>query len=380
MASDPSTSKLFQPLRIGPLTLSHRIVMAPLTRLRASDDDVPLLPMVRTYYAQRASVPGTLLISEATLISPRAGGNLNTPGIWNAAQTAAWRAVTAAVHAQGSFIFCQLRAYGRGARAEVLQARGGFDVVSASAVPMSEEAPMPRALREEEIWQFVGEYARAARNAMEAGFDGVEIHGANGYLVDQFTQDVSNRREDAWGGSVEKRSRFALEVTKAVVEAVGTPGRVGMRLSPWSTFQGMKMEDPIPQFSHLVKELKELELGYLHLVESRISGNADVEATEKIEFAMDIWGNQSPILAAGGFKAESARRAVDEEYRDKDVAIVFGRYFVSTPDLPFRLKNGIEFTPYNRDTFYEKKSEIGYIDYPFCKEFEAYTRRDKEIL
>ena len=132
------------------------------------------------------------------------------------------------------------------------------------------------------------------------------------------------------------------------------------------------MEDPIPQFSHLVKELKALELGYLHLVESRISGNADVEATEKIDFAIDIWDGQSPILAAGGFKADSARRAVDEEYQDKDVAIVFGRYFVSNPDLPFRLKNGIEFAPYDRETFYKKKSELGYIDYPFCKEFEAH--------
>ncbi|KAF2236578.1 FMN-linked oxidoreductase [Viridothelium virens] len=381
MSSDTSTStsRLFQPLRLGPLTLSHRIVMGPLTRLRASDTDVPLLPMVATHYAQRGCVPGTLLISESTLVSPRAGGHINTPGIWSAEQVAAWRVVTDAVHARDSFIFCQLRAYGRAARAEVLRERGGFDVVGASAVAMGEEAPVPRALREEEIWEFVGEYAGAARKAMEAGFDGVELHGANGYLIDQFTQDVSNRREDGWGGSVEKRSQFALEVTKAVVDAIGTPERVGIRLSPWSTFQGMKMDDPIPQFSHLVKELKALKLGYLHLVESRIAGNADVEATEKIDFAVNTWDGQSPIFVAGGFRPDSARRAVDEEYRDTDVAVVFGRYYVSNPDLAFRVKHGIEFTPYDRNTFYKRKSEDGYIDYPFCKEFGASAGRSVKL-
>ena len=330
--------------------------------------------MVSTYYAQRACVPGTLLIAESTLISPRAGGHTNTPGIWNAEQVSAWRTVTSAVHARGSFIFCQLRAYGRAARAEILRERGGFDVVSASAVPIGKDAPVPRALVEDEIWEFIGDYARAARNAMEAGFDGVEIHGANGYLIDQFTQDVCNRREDAWGGSVEKRNRFAVEATKAVIEAVGTSERVGMRLSPWSMFQGMKMEDPVPQFTHLLKELKALRLGYLHLVESRVSGNADVEATEKSDFAIDIWDNQSPVLIAGGFKPDSAKKAINDEYKDKYVAIVFGRYFISTPDLVFRLKNGIGFTPYDRDTFYKKKSEKGYIDYPFCKELEGSIR------
>ena len=371
-SSLPFTSKLFEPLHIGPLTLSHRVVMAPLTRLRNTDtDDLPL-PFVTTHYAQRAAVPGTLLISEATLISARAGGHTNTPAITNFEQQAAWRKVTDAVHARGSFIFCQLRAYGRAAKAEVLAERHAGDVVSASAVPMGAEGdPVPRALSDAEIWEFVDDYARAARNAMEAGFDGVEIHGANGYLIDQFTQDVCNHREDGWGGSVEKRSRFALEVTRAVVEAVGDPRRVGMRLSPWSTFQGMKMGDPVPHFSYLVKELKVFGLGYLHLVESRISGNADVEATEKVDFAIDIWNNQSPVLIAGGFKPDSARRAVDEEYKSKDVAIVFGRYFISNPDLPFRLKHDIELTSYNRETFYKKKSEEGYVDYPFCKEFEA---------
>ena len=248
-----------------------------------------------------------------------------------------------------------------------------MDVVSSSAVGMGEGHVAPRALREDEIFEFIGDYAQAARNAIAAGFDGVEIHGANGYLVDQFTQDKVNRRTDAWGGSVEKRSRFALEVAKAVVDAVGKE-RVGIRLSPWSTFQGMGMEDPVPQFSHLVRGLKELDLAYLHLVESRISGNADVEVTSKIDFAVDIWtkgeGKATPVFVAGGFRPDSARRAVDEEYRDKDVCVVFGRYFISNPDLVFRVKEGIEFAKYDRSTFYKAMSEDGYIDCKFSKEWD----------
>jgi len=347
--------------------------MAPLTRYRASDAHIPL-PMIATYYAQRGCIPGTLLISEATFISPRASGYKNVPGIWNAAQIAAWKDVTAAVHAKGSYIYCQLWALGRAAAQETLRQEFGMDVVSSSAVGMGEGHVAPRALREDEIFEFIGDYAQAARNAIAAGFDGVEIHGANGYLVDQFTQDKVNQRTDAWGSSVEKRSRFALEVAKAVVDAVGKE-RVGIRLSPWSKFQGMGMEDPVPQFSHLVRGLKVLDLAYLHLVESRISGNADVEVTNKIDFAVDIWtkgeGKATPVFVAGGFRPDSARRAVDEEYRGKDVCVVFGRYFISNPDLVFRVKEGIEFTKYDRSTFYKAKSEDGYIDCKFSKEWDA---------
>jgi NADPH2 dehydrogenase len=189
-------------------------------------------------------------------------------------------------------------------------------------------------------------------------------------LIDQFLQDTSNNRTDAWGGSIEKRARFGIEVSKAVVEAVGAE-RTGIRLSPFSPFQGMKMKDPKPQFSYYVQELKKLKLAYIHVVESRISGNADVEETEKIDFLVDIWDNQSPVLAAGGFKAASAKTLVDQEYKDKDVVVVFGRYFISNPDLVFRLQHGIDFTPYNRDLFYNKGEKKGYITWPFSKEFEA---------
>lgn len=178
---------------------------------------------------------------------------------------------------------------------------------------------------------------------------------------------------DKYGGSIENRSRFGLEVSKAIIDAVGAD-RTGIRLSPWSSFQGMRMEDPIPQFSHLIKGLKELKLAYLHLVESRIAGNADIEATEKNDPFIDIWGKTSPIMIAGGFKPDSSRRAVDEEYKDKDIAVVFGRHFISTPDLVFRIQKGIELEPYNRETFYLTKSEKGYTDYPYSDEFKKQSK------
>jgi NADPH2 dehydrogenase len=194
-----------------------------------------------------------------------------------------------------------------------------------------------------------------------------EIHGANGYLVDQFTQDVANHRTDKWGGSIENRSRFGLEVAKAVADAVGAD-KTGIRLSPWSTFQGMKMKDPVPQFSHLLKGLKELKLAYVHLVESRIAGNADVEATEKCDPFLDIW--TSPVLLAGGFTQDSARHTIEEQYKDRDLAIVFGTYFISNPDLVFRMKEDIPFQKYNRDTFYKAGSTEGYTDYAYSPEWE----------
>ncbi|KAK5002831.1 hypothetical protein LTR28_010931, partial [Elasticomyces elasticus] len=361
-------SKLFQPLQIGNNKLSHRIVMAPLTRFRADDSHVQL-PFTKEYYTQRACVSGTLIITEATFISSRAGGFPNVPGIFTDEQVAAWKDIVDGVHKAGGYIWLQLWALGRTAMPKVLTAEGN-ELVSSSAEPMSDNSPRPRPLEEDEIQAFISDYASAAKRAVEgAGFDGVEIHGANGYLIDQFTQDLCNKRTDKWGGSIENRSRFGLEVSKAVVDAVGAE-KVGIRLSPWSPFQGMRMEDPIPQFSHLIKSLKDLKLAYIHLVESRISGNADVESTDKIQFAVDIWDNQSPVLMAGGFKPDSAKRAVDEEFKDRDVAIVFGRYFISNPDLAFRIEKGIELEKYDRDTFYKPKSKDGYLDYPYSKEWQ----------
>ena len=364
---------LFDPIRVGSIPLSHRVVMAPLTRYRANDAHVHTSLAIE-YYSQRASVSGTLLITEATFISPRASGYANAPGIYNKDQIEAWKNVTDVVHKKGSYIVCQLWALGRAAIPEIVRKEAGEKwFASSSAVPMQAGTEAPRALEEEEIWGFIGDYVQAAKNAMEAGFDGVEIHGANGYLVDQFTQDVCNKRTDAWGGSVEKRSRFALEIAKAVVGAVGSD-KVGIRLSPFSTYQGMKMADPIAQFGHLIQGLRELKLGYLHLVESRVHGNATIEATEKVDPLLEIWGKTSPVLVAGGFDPDSAKRAVEEEYTGHDLMIVFGRHFIANPDLPFRIQKGIELTKYNRDTFYNAKDPVGYIDYPFSKEWEAQNK------
>ncbi|KAK0282467.1 hypothetical protein LTR91_001452 [Friedmanniomyces endolithicus] len=376
MGSTPDSSRLFMPLKLGSRELSSRLAMAPLTRFRADDAHVQL-PFAKDYYTQRACVPGTLIITEATFISPEAGGYANVPGIYNDAQIKAWKEIVDSVHEAGGIIYLQLWALGRAASAEVKTKEETGDVVSASDVPMADNSPKPRALSEEEIEAYIKAYASAAKNAVEgAGFDGVEVHGANGYLIDQFTQDVSNKRTDRWGGSIENRTRFATAVTQAVVSAVGAD-KTGIRLSPWSSFQGMKMEDPIPTFSHLLRSLKELKLAYVHLVESRISGNADVETTGKIDPFIDIWTGTSPILLAGGFKPDSTRRAVEEQYKDKDVVVVFGRYFISNPDLVFRVREGIELAAYDRETFYAAKSEKGYLDYPFSEEWEKKKKAGK---
>jgi NADPH2 dehydrogenase len=361
-----SESRLFKPLKVGSIELKNRVAMAPLTRFRASDSH-EILPFAADYYGQRASVPGTLLISEATLINGQHGGYPNVPAIENQQQIDAWKKVTAAVHEKGSFIYLQLWALGRVASKEFNESKG-IEVKSSSATQLSDDLAVPKEMTVEDIKEAVTAYAQAAKNAMEAGFDGVEIHAANGYLIDQFLQDTCNKRTDNYGGSVENRSRFAMEVTRAVVDAVGAD-RTGIRLSPFSEFQGMKMADPIPQFSDIIKKLDTLNLAYLHMVESRVSGNADVEGYESLNSLLPLY-TSSPLFIAGGFKPDSARRLVDQDHKDRDIVVVFGRYFISTPDLVYRLQKGIDFTPYNRDLFYNPKSEKGYTDYTFCDEFK----------
>lgn len=371
-----SYDRLFQPLKVGNHTLDHRIVLAPLTRFRADEQHVQV-KIVPEYYAQRACVPGTLLITEATFIAAQAGGYNNVPGIWNKAQIDEWKQTTKAVHDNGSIIFLQLWALGRVAVAKNLEREEGgpYPVVSASAIPAAEGGHVPKEMSKDEIKDFVRYYAQAAKNAIEAGFDGVEIHGANGYLIDQFWQDVSNQRTDEYGGSIENRARFGLEVTRAIIDAVGDSKKVGMRLSAWSDFQGMGMKDPIPQFTYIINQLKTLDLAYLHLTESRISGDASTAVyrpvTRENEPLVAAWGNAGPLILAGGFTAEKAEKAVNEVYTGENVLIAFGRYFISTPDLVYRLKNGIALNPYDRSTFYKKMSPDGYTDYPFSEEWTS---------
>jgi NADPH2 dehydrogenase len=369
--------KLFQPLKLGSLTLAHRVAMAPLTRFRADGNNVPVLPIVKEYYEQRGSVPGTLIITEATFIAPKAGGYAYVPGIWNDDQIRAWKEVTDAVHAHGSFIFVQLWALGRVAKPDVLK-NTGHEVVSSSAIAVDQDQLPPHALTEAEIKEYIADYVHASESAIAAGFDGVQIHGANGYLPDQFLQDVINQRTDIWGGSIENRSRFHLEITKAVIAAIGKE-RVSVRLSPYTVFQpgGVRMKDPVPQFTHVIKELKALDIAFLDLIEPRVAGTGPVDgvyaAPGNLDFAVEAWGKDKPVLIAGGLTYEKAKEMVDKRYAGYQVVVAFGRYFISTPDLPFRLQKGIELNPYDRPTFYTQGAK-GYVDYPFSTEFTASSK------
>jgi len=359
-------SSLFQPLRVGTIDLQHRIVMDPLTRFRANKDHVHG-ELAKTYYTQRSGVPGTLIITEATFIAPQAAGYPNVPGIWNDAQIAAWKAITDAVHANGSYIFLQLWALGRSADPAVLRKEGGFDLVAPSPISLNGSSNVPRELTVAEIKEYVQLYSKAAGNAIKAGFDGVEIHAANGYLLDQFLQTVSNERTDEYGGSVDNRVRFPLEVIKAVVEAVGAE-RTAIRISPWSPFQGMGMKDPLPTFTRFIERIRDVhpDLAYIHAVEARVNGDSDLAVMNEnrahsTEALRKIWGNR-PFITAGGMDRAKAIDTV-EEYGG---LVAFGRHFLANPDLPLRLKEGLSLARYNRDTFYTPEAAAGYIDYPFA--------------
>ncbi|KAJ7759574.1 hypothetical protein B0H16DRAFT_1313257 [Mycena metata] len=364
----PSKSlKLFEPLKVGNATLQHRVVLAPLTRYKADEAHVPYLPLVSDYYAQRASKPGTLLITEATFIAARAGGYAHVPGIWSPAQIKAWKSVTDAVHAKGSFIFMQLWALGRVAKAEQLQSEDdSFAYVSASDIPLAGRSGPPRPLTVPEIKEYIGLYAQAAKNAIEAGFDGVEVHGANGYLPDQFLQDVSNKRTDKYGGSIENRARFTLEIVDAVVGAVGAE-KTSVRFSPWSPFQGMGMADPLPTFSYVISQFaaRHPGLAYLHLVEPRINGNTTTDESLSSHESNDplraLWGPR-PLIRAGGFTRDGAIEAAES-----GDLVAFGRFFTSNPDLPERLEREIPLNSYDRSTFYliGENAPRGYTDHAF---------------
>ena len=367
-------SRLFTPLRLGKCELQHRLTMSPLTRFRADDLAVPM-PFAKDYYSQRASIPGTFLVTEATAISKSAVGFSNVPGIWNEDQIQAWKQVSDSVHSKGSFIFLQLWATGRSAQPERMQS-DDFDFLSSSAIAIEPGGAVPREMTVRDIHDYIKLYAEAARNAIAAGMDGVEIHGANGYLIDQFTQATCNQRTDVWGASIANRARFALEVTSAVASAIG-PDRVGMKLSPWGKIQGMgTMHDLVPQFQYLVSNLRDMGLAYLRLANSRWLEEGETAVTveakeEDNEMFARVWGHSRPLVLEGGYDAVSAREEIEGRFRRYNVAISFGRLFISNPDLPFRVKAGVQFQQYDRGTFYTPLSELGYVDYPFSAEFLA---------
>ncbi|KAH7240338.1 uncharacterized protein BKA55DRAFT_650449 [Fusarium redolens] len=381
-------SRLWQPLKLGNTTLSHRIALAPLTRLRNDDDHLPLDLMIK-YYADRASTPGTLVISEATGISKAAEAAPNAPGISSPEQIEGWRKIYDAVHAKGSFMFQQLWDLGRAGDPDYLKKRG-YKYSSSSSLQMEGKNVAPEALTEEEIWQKIREFRQAARNVVDAGGDGVEIHGAHGYLIDQFISESINNRTDKWGGSVENRARFLLEVIKATVEEIGAE-RTALRLSPFATFQSAYTANPWDQFGYIFSELKKAgyKLAYVSLVEPR--GNpAILDATPKdlasdkvspfgnkkqsLEYFLDMWDNQSPVIVGGGYIPDNVYDAVDGSYKKWDVVVAFGRWFISNPDLVFRLKYGVALTPYQRDTFYAAKSNKGYNDYAFSQRYLEATK------
>ena len=363
------SAQLFTPLAIGPWTLQHRVVMAPLTRLRASRPGNAPTALNAEYYGQRAS-KGGLIIAEASPICPAAHYGPRTPGIHTAEQVEGWRLVADAVHAKGGILVLQLWHVGRISHSS-LQPDGAMPVAPSAIAAAGDtmtasgaRAPLetPRALETDELAGVVGDYAQAARNAIAAGCDGVEIHGANGYLLEQFLQTRSNQRQDRYGGSIENRARLMLEVVDAVVAAVGAE-RTGIRLSPYGRANDSGEPDPMPLYSYVVGELSKRKLAYLHLLEPRASGagqrevdHQDVPSAAKLFRPM--W--KGPLITAGNFTAASAEAMVAEGSAD---AIAFGRYFISNPDLPERIRLGAPFTPYNRATFYGG-DEKGYTDYP----------------
>ena len=366
---------LFSPLKIGPYQLSHRVVMAPLTRMRAERHSFAPRPLNAEYYRQRAT-EGGLIIAEASPVMAAGRGNPATPGIYTEAQIKGWRAVVDAVHAKGGLIFLQLWHVGRVSHSSF---HGGALPVAPSAVPIAGPGMMamtadgkvvpyetPRALETSEIADVVEAFRQGARNALAAGFDGVEIHGANGYLLEQFLQSRSNQRTDQYGGSIENRARLLMDITQAVIEVWGA-NRVGVRLTPYGIANGSGEADPMPLYAYVVTALDKLGLAYLHLIEPRSSGAGRAEVNhQNVPSAMvlfrPLWSGV--LISAGGFTGEAAEAAIAGGHAD---AIAFGRIFISNPDLPRRLRHGFPITPYNRATFYGGDI-AGYTDYPVYDE------------
>ena len=362
---------LFSPLKVGPYQLEHRLVMAPLTRMRAARPSLAPRPLNAEYYAQRAT-PGGLIIAEASPVTATGFGNPGVPGIYSEEQIKGWRAVVDAVHAKGGLIFLQLWHVGRVSHSSFQP--GGALPVAPSAVAISADYKTmtadgklanyetPRALATGEVAGIVEAFRQGARNAKAAGFDGVEVHGANGYLIEQFLQSRSNLRTDRYGGSIPNRCRLLLEVTQAAIDVWGAD-RVGVRLSPYGIANGSGEAEPMPLYTHAIEQLNPLGLAYLHFIEPRSSGAGRAEVNwQGVPSAMvlfrPIW--KGVLITAGGFTGEAAEAAISEGHAD---AIAFGRIFISNPDLPSRLQHGYPLTPYNRKTFYGG-DVAGYTDYP----------------
>jgi 2,4-dienoyl-CoA reductase-like NADH-dependent reductase (Old Yellow Enzyme family) len=376
-AAATGTEALFKPLKIGDVTLEHRVVMAPLTRCRAIGGVPP--PMTVEYYSQRTT-RGGLIISEATCVSDTALGYPCTPTLFQPEALEAWRPVVQGIHDKGGIFFMQLWHCGRASHPDyqpdgklpmapsALRIEGDYKVVSPKDFQQY-DYQVPRAMDKQEIKEVVQSFKQAARNAMAVGADGVEIHGASGYLINQFLNQLSNQRGDEYGGSIENRARFALEVVEAVCEGAGSAGRVAIRFSPF----GHYLMTPDPQtyslYTYLLTELNKCGLSYIHLVEPRsddmpLSALSNVSGSRPDSLApfRQVFGG--PIVVAGGHTGATAAQAVQADCAD---AVAFGRYFISTPDLARRIALGAPHNKYDRSTFYGQGPE-GYIDYPFLED------------
>lgn len=348
---------LFSPIKVGALTLDNRMVMAPLTRTRAGYEHLPNALMAE-YYAQRASAG--LIITECTMITPNTSAFAAEPGVYSAEQIEAWKLTTNAVHAKGGKIFMQIWHAGRAAHPDL---NGGAPTFSASAIAINGDVHTqngmvphvaPQELSVEQIQVIVQEFAQAAKNAIAAGFDGVEVHAANGYLIDQFLRDGSNKRSDAYGGSLENRARFLSEILTAVSAAIGAD-RVGVRLSPLNSYNGMIDSDPIALIDYLSKHLNSFNLAYLHLM------RADFFQAQKGDVMTVARANYKGVLIGNmGYSGDEAQQAIKDGLLD---VVAFGTGFLANPDLPARLKAGAALNSPDASTFYTP-GEKGYTDYP----------------
>ena len=355
-----STSKLFEPFKLGSITLPNRLVMAPLTRNRALQGFVPN-PLAVEYYGQRATAG--LLIAEATQVSQQGQGYQDTPGIYSKEQVAGWRKVTDHVHAKGGRIVLQLWHVGRISHTS-LQPNGGAPVAPSAIRANGKtfvggtfaDVSEPRALELAEIPGIIDSFRKGAANAIKAGFDGVEIHGANGYLLDQFARDGTNKRTDAYGGSIENRAKLMLEVAKAVTSEVGVE-RTGIRISPVTPANDASDSNPQPLFDHIVDHLNALKLIYIHVIEGATGGARDVAPFDYQSLRKRFKG---AYIANNGYDFALANKVLAANEAD---LIAFGKLFISNPDLVERFKRGAPLNEFDKATFYGGGAK-GYTDYP----------------
>ncbi|CAF2260348.1 BnaA08g26450D [Brassica napus] len=361
------TIPLLTPFSMRNFNLSHRIVMPGMARMR-SYGNVPQ-PHAAMYYSQRAT-PGGLLITEATGVSETAMAYHDMPGIWKKEQIEAWKPIIDAVHSNGAVFFCQLWHAGRvshrdsqpNGEAPISSTDKPLAETSSNEFTTSDEFTPPRRLRTDEIPNIVNDFRLAARNAIEAGFDGVEIHGAHGYLIDQFMKDTVNDRTDFYGGSLENRCRFALEVVEAVTNEIGSD-RVGVRLSPFANYMQSGDTEPQKLGVYMAKSLNRFRTLYCHMVEPRMKTATEAfECTESLTPMRKAF--EGAFIVAGGYTREDGNKAVAEGRTD---LVAYGRLFLANPDLPRRFKLDAPLNKYDRTSFYTSDPVVGYTDYPFLE-------------